>query len=143
MGISPRQGRENGRLHMGRIIALDFGTKRIGLAVSDETKTIAFPKPFILTAQKEKLLEFITQETIEKILLGLPKSLSGKETQSTKKVRDFMVWLEAETHLPVEFIDERLSSKEIERTETDRELIDSLVAQKMLERFLEKLKIKN
>ena len=50
-----------------------------------------------------------------------------------------MVWLETETHLPVEFIDERLTTKEAMKLETDRELIDSLVAQKMLERYLDKI----
>lgn len=122
---------------MSRILALDYGTKRIGIAVSDETKTISLPKPYLLTAQKEKLLEFISQNEIEKILLGLPKALSGRETESTKKTRDFMVWLEAKTHLPVELIDERLTTQEVRRFETNKELIDSLVAQKMLERYLE------
>ena len=125
---------------MGRILALDFGTKRIGVAVSDETKTISQPKPYILNQERNKLLEFIASFEIEKILLGLPTALSGNETESTKKTRDFLVWLEAKTHLPVELIDERLTTQEILRTETNRELVDSLVAQKMLERYLEKLK---
>ena len=125
---------------MGRILALDFGTKRIGVAVSDETKTISQPKPYILNQERNELLEFIASFEIEKILLGLPTALSGNETESTKKTRDFLVWLEAKTHLPVELIDERLTTQEILRTETNRELVDSLVAQKMLERYLEKLK---
>ena len=128
---------------MGRIISIDFGTKRLGIAISDETKSIAFPKSYILTAEKEKLLEFIAEHEIEKILLGLPKALSGRETESTKKTRDFLVWLERATRIPVELIDERLTTKEVLRTEKNRELIDSLVAQKMLERYLEKLKINN
>ncbi len=127
---------------MGRILALDYGTKRIGIAVSDETKTISIPKAYILMAEKALLVEFISQNQVEKILIGLPTGLSGQETESTKKARDFMVWLERETHLPVEFIDERLTTKEVLREEKDRELIDSLVAQKMLERYLESLKLR-
>ena len=127
---------------MGRILALDYGSKRIGIAVSDETKTISFPKPYVLMAEKEKLLEFIKQNQIEKILLGLPTALSGQETESTKKTRDFMVWLETQTHLPIEYIDERLTTQEVKRFETNKELIDSLVAQKMLERYIEKLSAK-
>ncbi|OGE82566.1 MAG: hypothetical protein A2846_00360 [Candidatus Doudnabacteria bacterium RIFCSPHIGHO2_01_FULL_49_9] len=124
---------------MGRIIALDYGTKRIGIALSDETKTISFPRPYIPASEKRKLLTFIHENEVEKILLGLPKALSGKDTESTTKTRSFMVWLETETHLPVEFIDERLTTKEAMKLETDRELIDSLVAQKMLERYLDKI----
>ena len=124
---------------MGRILALDYGTKRIGIAVSDETKTISIPKPYILSTKKTILLEFIAQNQIEKILLGLPKGLSGQETESTKKTRQFMVWLERETLVPVEFIDERFTTKEVMREEKDRELVDSLVAQKLLERYLNKI----
>ena len=122
---------------VGRIIALDYGSKRIGIAVSDETKTISQPKPYILNAEKEKLITFIKENEIEEILLGLPIALSGKETQSTIKVQDFERWLKEKTNLPIKMIDERLTTQEIRRTETDKELIDSLVAQKMLERYLD------
>ena len=122
---------------MGRILALDFGTKRIGVAVSDETKIISTPKPYFLNSEKGKLIEFIKDNEVEEILLGLPLGLASQETESTKKTREFEKWLRDRTELPVKFIDERLSTQEIRRTETNKELIDSLVAQKMLERYLE------
>ena len=125
---------------MGRILALDYGTKRIGIAVTDETKTISIPKPYILNAEKEKLNEFVKENEVEEILLGLPLGLSGQETESTKKVREFGAWLKETINLPVRLIDERLTTQEIRRTETNKELIDSLVAQKMLERYLEKIR---
>jgi len=125
---------------LGRILALDYGTKRIGIAVTDETKTISIPKPYILNAEKEKLNEFVKENEVEEILLGLPLGLSGQETESTKKVREFGAWLKETINLPVRLIDERLTTQEIRRTETNKELIDSLVAQKMLERYLEKIR---
>ena len=121
---------------MGRILALDYGTKRIGVAVSDETKTIAQPRPYILYSEKRKLIEFIGQNEVEEILLGLPIGLSGQETESTKKAREFEAWLKAETKLPVKLIDERMTTQEAMREEKNREFVDSLVAQKMLERYL-------
>jgi putative holliday junction resolvase len=124
---------------MGRILALDYGEKRIGVAVSDEGKKIAFPKPYILNSEKKKLLEYIPTQDIEEILLGIPVGLSGQETESTKKVREFAEWLERETSLKINLIDERLTTKEIMKSEKNRERIDSLVAQKMLERYLEKI----
>ncbi|OGE78296.1 MAG: hypothetical protein A2751_04055 [Candidatus Doudnabacteria bacterium RIFCSPHIGHO2_01_FULL_46_14] len=126
--------------NLGRILALDYGTKRIGIAVTDETKTISIPKPYILNAEKEKLNEFVKENEVEEILLGLPLGLSGQETESTKKVREFGAWLKETINLPVRLIDERLTTQEIRRTETNKELIDSLVAQKMLERYLEKIR---
>ncbi|OGE76263.1 MAG: hypothetical protein A3C85_00285 [Candidatus Doudnabacteria bacterium RIFCSPHIGHO2_02_FULL_48_21] len=123
---------------MGRVLAIDYGSKRIGIAVSDETKTIAQPKPYVPRDEKEKLIEYINQNEIEEILLGLPIALSGKETAATEKVKNFAAWLKQKIDLPLTMIDERLTTKEILRTEKDRELIDSLVAQKMLERYLEK-----
>ena len=125
---------------LGRILAIDFGTKRIGVALSDETKTIAIPKPYILNSEKEKLVELARQADLEAILIGLPVGLSGQETASSKKVRKFSAWLGEETHLPMHLIDERFTSKEALRFEKDRELVDSLVAQKMLERYLERIR---
>ena len=121
---------------MGRILAIDYGEKRIGLAVSDETKIIAQPKPYILNIEKQKLLNFIKANDIEEILLGLPIGLSGKDTKSTEKVRDFAFWLKEKTGLPIKFIDERFTTKEVTRLEKNKELIDSLVAQKLLDRYL-------
>lgn len=122
---------------MGRILSLDYGSKRIGVAVSDETKTISQTRPYVLNQEKEKLIQFIAENEIEEILLGLPIGMSGQETESTKKAREFESWLKEKTNLPIKLIDERMTTQEIRRTETDKELIDSLVAQKMLERYLE------
>ena len=125
---------------MGRILALDYGTKRIGVALSDATKRISQPKPYILNSEKDKLGELIKDNEVEEILLGLPLGLSSQITASTKKVREFQMWLKQKFYIPIKMIDERLTTKEAKRMETNKELIDSLVAQKMLERYLENLR---
>ena len=122
---------------MGRILAIDYGTKRLGVSLSDETKTIAIPKPYIATSQKEKLLDLIKENYVEEILLGLPKSLSGEETKSAKAVRKFESWLARNTNLPIKLIDERLTTKEVLRETKNKNLVDSLVAQRMLARYLD------
>ncbi len=127
---------------MGRILAIDYGSARIGIAISDETKTIAQVRPYILNREKEKIIDLIQNSEVEEVLLGLPVGLSGQETQSTKKVRTFESWLKEKTNLPVKMIDERLTTQEVRRFEANKELIDSLVAQKMLERYLEMQKSK-
>lgn len=136
---------------MGRILALDYGAKRIGVALSDENKKIAFPKPFIEAEKRGELLKLITDEAVEKILIGLPISLAGKETKSTKAAKDFAKWLKENSRAEIELIDERFTTKEIQsemknlevKSKKYRKEIDSLVAQKMLERYLKTKKPKN
>lgn len=129
---------------MPRILALDYGTKRIGVAISDEGQKISFPKPFVLTQEKKVLLELITDEGIGKILVGWPKGLSGRETKSTKAAREFAKWLGQNSRAEIKLIDERFTTREIQaemknlevKSKKYRKAIDSLVAQKILERYL-------
>lgn len=124
---------------MGRILAIDYGTKRLGIALSDETKNLAFARPHILTEEKHKLLDLIKEKQIEQIILGLPLNLAGRETRSAQAARKFGSWLGEKTRLAVVYIDERFSTREILRSfpgVKTREIVDSLVAQKMLERYL-------
>ncbi len=100
---------------MKRIVAIDYGLKRIGIAVSDAGQKIAFPLttvpggnkaiPNIQLALKDKLGE------IEKILVGFPLLLSGREGELATLVKKFASALEAALALPVELIDERFTSK--------------------------------
>jgi putative Holliday junction resolvase len=100
---------------MKRIIAIDFGLKRIGIAISDSGQKIAFPLETvpggaeavlnIKKALKNKIGD------IERILLGLPVQLNGKEGDMAGLVRTFAKSLEEAFHLPVELIDERFTSR--------------------------------
>jgi len=125
---------------MGRILAIDYGEKRLGIALSDETKTIAQPKPHIEASKREEIIELVKELDVEKILIGFPVNLKGEETRSARRVRLFVDWIEKNINLPVELIDERFSTKEVQKeigkSSRGRERIDSLVAARMLERYL-------
>jgi len=100
---------------MGRILAIDFGKKNIGLAVSDETKTIASGLDgFRYNSKKEiivRLKSIIKDKEVEKIVLGYPISMSGEITQIGLLVLDFKKLLEEKFALPVELLDERFTTE--------------------------------
>lgn len=132
---------------MSRILALDYGSKRIGVALSDETKRIAFAKPYISRNMMSELVMLVAEEQVSEIIMGLPVSLSGEETAAAQNARKFAEALTEATGLKVKFIDERFSTKEVLREKQenkgywgnkgDRGMVDSLVAQKTLQRYLE------
>lgn len=103
---------------MSRILAIDFGQKWIGLAISDKLKVIA--KPFATLENKGKKyvishLKNICQKLeVGKIVIGLPKSLSGKEGIQAKKVRNFAKSLK-EIKIPIVFEDERFTTEEAKK----------------------------
>jgi len=100
---------------MKRIVAIDFGLKRIGIAISDERKTIAFPlatvaggKDAIANVQKA-LRE--KGAPVELILIGLPVMLNGQEGDMVPLVKKFAEELHLALQIPIEWIDERFTSK--------------------------------
>ena len=120
-----------------RILAIDYGTKRIGLAVSDESQTLA--REFnILSPKKfwQEIKKIILENEIIKIVLGLPLGLSGGETQKTKEVYEFKNKLSNLVNLPIELIDERFSSSMAKNLPGGSRNIDSLAAQIILQNYL-------
>ena len=102
----------------GRILGIDFGTVRVGIAVCDPDRKIAFPlttyerrKPELDAGFFKKLVE---EEAANLIVLGLPVHLSGDESQKSKEARKFGKWLGEKTGLPIVFWDERFTSVEAE-----------------------------
>ena len=99
---------------MGRLLAIDHGEKRIGLAISDPNKIISKPLKTILLSDIElfykKLLEIIFDYDIEKLIIGLPVGMDGSYTLQTKKVEAFKDALQGKIKIPIEMFDERLSS---------------------------------
>ncbi|MEO0072887.1 MAG: Holliday junction resolvase RuvX [candidate division WOR-3 bacterium] len=100
---------------MGRILAIDFGTKRIGLAISDETQLIATGLDSIVYKEVSevitKLKSIITEKNVEKIILGYPLSMSGKITRLGLLVLEFKSLIEKNLQIPVELLDERLTTE--------------------------------
>lgn len=103
---------------MGRVLGIDFGMKRIGLARSDPMKIIASPLKTITAGKNlEETVDLVTKELegVELIILGLPLLLSGKDSDTTKMVREFATLLETKSGLPLILWDERLTSKQVEK----------------------------
>ncbi|MEM8727319.1 MAG: Holliday junction resolvase RuvX [Chlamydiota bacterium] len=103
---------------MGRILGVDFGSKRLGLSRSDPTKLIASPLKTIIAGKTlEETADSILKqlEEVETIVLGLPLLLSGKDSETTTTVRKFAEILAKKSHLPLVLWDERLTSKEVEK----------------------------
>lgn len=108
------------------ILAIDYGAKKIGLAKSDESETLALPLTIIYNKGKQSLLEELQevcdQHNIGKIIVGVPLSFSKKENNGEIRQQDldnkqmqevlaFIGWLKDNMHLPIETEDERLSTK--------------------------------
>lgn len=102
-----------------RIAALDYGKARVGLAISDELGMLAHPRPSLDAKDQKKLLSEIVriakEEEIQGFLIGLPLDMRGEEGDSARKARGFARAVAEATGLPVELIDERLTTVEAAR----------------------------
>ena len=102
---------------MPRILCIDYGRVRLGLALSDESMTLASTLPYI-NVRKGNLLHkidtVIKENDVGEIVVGLPLSLNGADTEMTKEARVFADKLQELLELPVTLWDERLSSYEAE-----------------------------
>ena len=101
-----------------RYLGIDFGLKRVGLAVTDPDGRMAFPYTTLVkkdtTTFFRELLAIVEQENIQTIVVGLPRSLDGQETMRSKQVHNFVLRLKRRTPLPVVLAEEGLSSWEAE-----------------------------
>ncbi|MDP5170591.1 MAG: Holliday junction resolvase RuvX [Bacteroidia bacterium] len=133
---------------MGRILAIDYGARRCGLAWTDPLKLTAQGIPTIEeTILRAHLDKLIAQENIEQILLGFPTRMDGSDTHVTQAVRDLETWL-TQTHptIPVKRWDERLTSSMASRALIDagvskkkrreKGLVDQMAATMMLQEYL-------
>ncbi len=102
-----------------RILALDHGTRRIGVAVSDELRMIAQPLEFILAEPfagfLTRLKEIIREKEVELILLGMPRNMDGSYGPAALKVREFAAVLKDKIAVPIQMWDERLTSAQAQR----------------------------
>ena len=101
---------------MGRVLCIDYGKSRIGLALSDPLQIIASPLKTIESRNTEKAIltiqDIVIKNDVELIAIGLPIALSGNSTAQTEEVKNFINLLRNEISAPVEEVDERLSSVE-------------------------------
>ncbi len=134
---------------MGRILAIDYGTKRVGIAVTDENKIIAnglatIPNKDIIPFLKE----YIRKEKVECFVIGEPKQMNNEESESAKNVEIFIKLLVKNfPDIPIERIDERFTSKMAFQTmidsginkkhRQDKALIDKISATIILQSYME------
>jgi putative holliday junction resolvase len=124
---------------MARILALDHGSARCGVAVSDPSGTLATPLPVIERPESKKGLAAIArvaqEQGVERVVVGLPLTLRGEEGEQAAAARTFAERLTRRLNLPVELHDERLTTRLAERTgEPDN--ADSRAAAHLLESYL-------
>lgn len=129
---------------MARYLGIDYGEKRIGLAVSDEEGKMAFPKE-VMSADWASMRKFFGEifkkEKFKAVIVGLPITFSMKESRQSQKVRSFASWLEKEFGVKVVFENEILSTKEAEKSGgSSKEMIDASSAALILQSFLNRLK---
>jgi putative holliday junction resolvase len=138
---------------VARVLGIDFGERRIGLALSDPSATIAQPLPTLVRRAGKRppvaaLVEIIQQNEVDRAVIGLPLDMSGDETEWTATVREFASKLQERAGVPVEFLDERLSSVQAERAvrslglkrseREQKERIDAAAAVLLLQTFLDR-----
>lgn len=131
-----------------KIMGLDFGTVRIGVAVCDELEIAAHPAPTVPNDDRtfERLNEIIRERGVQAIVVGLPLNMDGTEGASARKVRSFIKDIRREIPgMPVEMVDERLTSDEAHEALSmlgagpgeRRSEVDRMAAQLILQRHLE------
>jgi putative holliday junction resolvase len=124
-----------------RIMGIDYGTKRIGTALSDESRTFAREYRIFSPGEFWKEIEgVVAKEEITHFVIGLPLNMSGEHTDKTREAEKFSLRLETQLKLPIEFMDERLSSVMAGHLPGGKKDVDSLAAQIILQNYLDKSK---
>ena len=137
-----------------KALGIDFGLKRIGLSLSDDTQTIAFPFKYIINESLKKTLselkKIIDEENIGLIIIGMPIGLKGKQTEISVKIGEFIRELKEKTGEETEIAvyDERFSSVQAQKSlieqnikrEKRKEKIDSVASTFILQSYLDRQK---
>lgn len=133
----------------GRILAIDYGEVRIGLAISDPMQIFAFPLMVIdlkkTTDSIQTIENVVKEKDVKKIIVGYPLKLNGSEGIQTEKVKRFVKEMKERINIDIEMIDERLTTMSAQRElkqvginhKKQRRIIDEVAASKLLEMYLE------
>lgn len=134
-----------------RILAIDHGSRRMGIAISDELKIIAQPLEFIpaepFAGFLARLQELLQEKEVELILVGLPRNMDGSHGPAAQKVQEFVAALKSNTAVPIKTWDERLTSVQANRLliqgnvrrDKRKEKVDKMAAAILLQSYLDGL----
>jgi putative Holliday junction resolvase len=132
-----------------RILGIDHGTKRIGLAISDELGIIAQPLEFVPAEPFDKFLarlkEIIREKEVELLLVGMPRNMDGSYGPAALKVQEFTAVLGDTVGIPIKLWDERLTSAQANRfliqanvrRDQRKEKVDKMAAAILLQSYLD------
>ena len=133
-----------------RTLCLDYGMKRIGVAISDPLDITAQPLPYISNSDSwlKDLAQVVNEYEVELIVLGLPKNQHGQDSPMAEHIREFAQEIESELNISIKFYDERLSSVQATKhliesgvsRKKRKEVIDSLSASMVLQTYLDQQK---
>lgn len=138
-----------------RILGLDFGSKTVGVAISDPLMITAQGVEIIRRDSENKIRktlqrieELIKEYEVEKIVLGYPKNMNGTDGERVEKTMEFKEALERRTGLPVIMVDERLTTVSADkimmesgiRRENRKEYVDEIAAMLILQNYLESVR---
>jgi putative holliday junction resolvase len=135
---------------VSRSLGIDFGTRRIGLALSDPTGTLATPLPFLENSTPEEvtknLKDLVENHGVETIVVGMPRNMDGTYGPSAEKVRNFIAQIQPHLTAKVVTIDERLTTAQASRELSQiglnqkdlRKKVDSSSAALILQQFLDR-----
>ena len=133
-------------------MGIDYGTKRIGVAISDESGSFAFPKTIVQSGVKTlvEIIDLIHRESVGKIVVGYSVDQSGMRNRVMEDIDAFIEELHKLTNLPIELMDERFSSMAVRAFDFEKPIantrgnhrpvdhIDDRAAAVMLQRYLDK-----
>ena len=134
---------------MGRILAIDYGKKRTGIAVSDTLQLIANGLTTVPTVELMSFLtDYVSREPVERIIVGLPKQMNNEASENAKRIEPFVRTLrKAMPNIPVEYVDERFTSVLAHRAmlegglkkkaRQNKALVDEISATIILQDYLE------
>lgn len=140
---------------IGRLAAIDYGTVRLGVAITDPDQRLASPLENYTRRSKDAdaawLAELAKNDRIVGFVVGLPVHLSGDESQKSREARQFAKWVGEVTSLPVALFDERFTSAQAEALLMEAEMtkkrrkerLDKLAAQILLAAYLDSSRVSN
>jgi len=134
---------------MSKVLGVDFGERRTGVAISDEARVIAFPRETLACPRLEQAAAAVARlagaEKVTEIVVGYPLNMDGSKGPSVERTDIFLTELAKRTQIPLQKWDERLSTKIAEsvlieagtRREKRRGVVDKLAAQVILQSYLD------